>query len=112
MATRKTPLVTGEIYHLYNRGVDKRIVFTNNYEYQRFLDTLLYYQYSRQLSFSHNQTHSEAGLSLEKHKSNSLIQFLSFDLQFNHFHLLVRQLIDDGISKFMHNISTSYTTFF
>lgn len=112
MATRKVPLVTGEIYHLYNRGVDKRVIFANDSQYQRFLNTFLYYQSPHQLSFGHSQTYSKAGLSLEREKQNPLIQLLSFDLQPNHFHLLARQLIDGGISKFMHDVSTAYTTFF
>lgn len=110
MANRKVPLMSGEIYHLYNRGVDKRIVFTNDSEYPRFLNTVLYYQYPQQLRFSWKElAKSKTGL---KNENNAIVKILSFNLMPNHFHLLVRQLTDNGITKFMHNIGTSYTNFF
>lgn len=34
---RKTPFATGEYYHIYNRGVDKRNIFLDNKDYVRFL---------------------------------------------------------------------------
>lgn len=112
MATRKVPLVTGEIYHLYNRGVDKRVIFSNDSQYQRFLNTILYYQYSRRQCFSHSQTLNPALNLIIKSKDEPLIQLLSFNLIPNHFHLLARQLAENGISKFMHYVGTAYTTFF
>ena len=38
---RKDVFVEGEYYHLYNRGVDKRIIFPSAMDYKRFL-MLLY----------------------------------------------------------------------
>jgi len=37
---RKTVFANGEFYHVYNRGTDKRIVFANNYDFQRFLQSM------------------------------------------------------------------------
>ena len=34
---RKDPFITGEYYHIYNRGVDKRIIFKSENDYQRFI---------------------------------------------------------------------------
>lgn len=110
MATRKIPLATEELYHLYNRGVDKRIVFSSNFEYQRFLNTLLYSQYPHLKRFSWNKFPlDKLG---QEHKNDAIVQLLGFCLIPNHFHLVVRQLIDSGISKFMHGLGTSYTNFF
>ena len=33
---RQDPLVEGEFYHVYNRGVDKRSVFVSSDDYNRF----------------------------------------------------------------------------
>jgi len=38
---RKDPFVTGEYYHIYNRGIDKRIIFKLKRDYERFM-ILLY----------------------------------------------------------------------
>ncbi|MCX6739690.1 MAG: transposase [Candidatus Parcubacteria bacterium] len=41
-----------------------------------------------------------------------LVDFIAYCLNPNHFHLLLRQLVDDGISKFMHKVSLGYTCYF
>ena len=41
MATRKFKFSVGEYYHLYNRGIEKRIIFNNTDDYDRFI-LLLY----------------------------------------------------------------------
>jgi len=38
---RKTPFVEGEHYHVYSRGVEKRKIFMNTKDYDRFV-ALLY----------------------------------------------------------------------
>ena len=38
---RKDPFITGEYYHIYNRGIDKRIIFKSKGDYERFM-MLLY----------------------------------------------------------------------
>ena len=38
---RKVPFQTGEFYHLYTRGVEKRTVFTNEVDSERFLTLLM-----------------------------------------------------------------------
>jgi len=37
---RKTAFMIGEFYHIYNRGTDKRIVFNNDYDFKRFLQSM------------------------------------------------------------------------
>ncbi|MFH1667426.1 MAG: hypothetical protein ABH884_03005, partial [Candidatus Komeilibacteria bacterium] len=38
--SRKIEFKTGEYYHLYNRGVDQREIFTDKKDYQRFAQSL------------------------------------------------------------------------
>ena len=44
MPARKTPLVTGEFYHIISRGTSSMPIFKNKYDYKKFLQTMLYYQ--------------------------------------------------------------------
>ena len=37
---RKVNFVTGEFYHIYNRGVDKRTIFPDNYDLKRFFQSM------------------------------------------------------------------------
>lgn len=46
MPYRTTPFADDNFYHIFNRGVEKRITFTLDRDYQRFLQTLYYYQFS------------------------------------------------------------------
>jgi len=44
MPSRIIPFVNDHFYHIYNRGSEKRPIFENQRDYQRFLKTLRYYQ--------------------------------------------------------------------
>src|SRR3989338_8589941 len=110
---RKTPFVDGEYYHVFNRGVDKRKIFLNPRDYERFLFLLGACNDKVPLL---NSTYFYKGLnSLEelfKNKErNKLVEVLSFCLMPNHFHLLLRQRDKGGISKFLQKISTGYTMY-
>jgi REP element-mobilizing transposase RayT len=107
MATRKIPFVTDEYYHIYNRGVDKRIIFTNKEQLYYFFKSLYL------LNSSNNKVGSLSRLNLdEKRDDNNLVDIVAYCLLPNHFHLLLKQKQDDGIVKFMQKLGTSYTMFF
>jgi len=117
MPSRKTPLVTGEIYHLFNRGVNKAPIFSDKRSYSRFLSIFNYYQYSNTpLKFSHLQALSQKRRSQIytnlKKESLQWVDILAFCLMPNHFHFLVRQKVDNGITSFMHKASVSYGHYF
>lgn len=116
MPGRLYPLVTNEIYHVFNRGIDHRPTFTDVREYKRALITLRFYQFpSPPIKLSQFLI-----LSREKQKDfwqklkqqAKLIEFLSYSLMPNHFHFLLRQKKDKGISQFMSNFQNSYTRYF
>lgn len=45
-------------------------------------------------------------------KGEKLIDILTFCLMPNHFHFLLRQIVNDGTSKFLSNLQNSYTRYF
>ncbi len=107
---RKTQFAIGEYYHIYNRGVDKRIVFTREADYQRFLAYL----------FLLNDTENKrieyifrSGKSVWEAKPRKLLVAIgAYCLMPNHFHLYLTPLVEDGISKFMQRVQTAYTMYF
>lgn len=111
MPGRKTPLVNGEYYHLFNRGNEKRHIFTQPRDYKRFLQTFYYYQFiSPKPSFS---KFAKSDLnSFQPDHQKKLINILCYCLMPNHFHFLVKQLKDNGISIFLSQLSNSYTKYF
>lgn len=117
MPGRITPLVNGEVYHIFNRGITSQPTFLDKRDYQRALESIFYYQnsnppvkYSRFLSLPLKER-SGVLENLAKQK-NLLAEIISYCLIPNHLHFLLRQTKNNGISKFIGNFSNSYTRFF
>jgi len=101
---RKVSLENGEVYHIYNRGVDKRVTFLDPEDSDRFLEILDKFNTSQNTGSLYRSKDSSGG--------PILVDVISFCLNPNHFHLIIRQNIDGGISKFMQKIGTGYTNYF
>lgn len=111
MPARATPLVNNEFYHIFNRGADKKIIYLQQRDYSRFIRTIFYYQFAgpkpKFSTFSKFNLNSFKPISKEKH-----LEILCYCLMPNHFHLLVRQLNENGIKKFMQQVQNSYGKYF
>jgi REP element-mobilizing transposase RayT len=108
MPSRVVPLITDEVYHVFNRGVDKRIVFTDKKDYLRFYQSLHLFN-SKDPSVNFDFAHT-------RYKNNSefkkLVEIQAYSLLPNHFHLIIKQCIDGGIGEYMRRVSTGYTSYF
>jgi len=116
MPARYVPLVENYYYHVFNRGVNKRPIFKSKYEYRRFLLLLRFYnsleypiKFSKFIKLSVDQR-KEIWNRLGKEKNHTDI--LSFCLMPNHFHLLLKQNSENGISKLLGNLQNSYARYF
>lgn len=109
---KRIPLKQGEFYHLYNRGVDKRIVFSEPSDYKRFQAYLYLLNTQEKIRPSDLlSAHGEEKIfTLERGKP--LIAIGSYCLMSNHFHIYATPLADDGMSKFMQRLQTAYTMYF
>jgi putative transposase len=85
MTSRSTPLVAGQYYHLYNRGVNHQPIFFCEENWAFFLQQVrLYFQ----LQF---------------------VEILAYCLMPNHYHFLVYLKTDDFSARIMQPFSVSYT---
>lgn len=111
---RKDPFITGEYYHLFNRGIDKRNIFKSTYDYERFIMLLYIANSDGQLRLDNliNHSHKSFKEIMILDKGKSLVSIGAWCLMTNHFHILVRQEVDGGISKFMKKLGTGYSMFF
>ncbi len=101
---RKLTFSDNEFYHIYNRGVDKRKIFLGYGYYLRFVKTIgniLATGTATQKEFIANPV-----------PLNQKVELICYCLMPNHYHLLVRQAQENGITEFMHKLNTSYTKFF
>jgi len=115
MSVRLHPIVTGEIYHVFNRSVGSQPIFLRQLNNKRALEVIQFYSYlDPPLRFSHYNRLENKEKFLLKLKSShpKLIDLYSFCLMPNHFHFLVKQLRDDGILSFMRNFQNSYARYF
>lgn len=111
---RKTPLAEGEYYHIYNRGVDKRLVFMQDRDYHRFLYLLSACNDEKPLLNSQFYYRGLTSIASAKagQKGAPLVAVVCFCLMPNHFHFILKQLADGGISTFMQKVGTGYTMYF
>lgn len=111
----KSPFINEQIYHVFNRGVEKRDIFMYDGDRVRFLHHLFAFndtniaQNLRSTTFK-NATINEVGLRLLER--NPFVEILAFVLMPNHYHLLLRQKVDGGIAKFMQKLGGGFTLFF
>ena len=118
MGLRKTKLVSGEIYHVYNRGVDKRDIFIDSEDHLRFIHDL--YEFNDKnptinlaLYLNPKNKLKEVGLpKIKRGPRERLVNILAYCLMPNHFHLMIQQKEENGITEFMRKIGTGYTNYF
>lgn len=111
---RKDPLITGEYYHIYNRGVDKRDIFMDTYNLNRFIlsvkefNTIQPTGGIKELSFRR----SDVGRLKKEEKIEPLVSIVCYCFNPNHFHFIVKQEVDGGISEFFKRLLGGYTKYF
>ena len=107
----KDPLITGEYYHIYNRGVDKRDLFNDLKDFERFKESIK--QFNQVEGIGSLQMHRKSVRALSSNPSSEpLVAIVALCINPNHFHFLLKQLVDGGISKFMQKLQGGYTYYF
>ncbi|QLG69234.1 MAG: hypothetical protein CH104c_0002 [Candidatus Woesebacteria bacterium] len=101
-------------YHIYNRGVEKRNIFIDNQDYEVFLHLLKYYLSEKMEGINHPLIDTDAKPRRPRPLANlnQKVELIAYCLMPNHFHLLIKQIIKDGITKLMRAISTTYALYF
>lgn len=115
MPYREDPLVTGEIYHLFNRGITGLQTFTNDGDYSRFTNTFKYYlSIPTPIRFSNfiRLPESRKNELLDQITTDTRVDILTYCLMPNHFHFLLKQKLDHGLSDYLRLITNSYTRYF
>lgn len=111
---RKIPFKNGEYYHIYNRGVEKREIFLCDFDYFRFLKSLKEFnQIDPVVSlYIKDRVLKNNNVAVRPLRKEKLVELISYCLNPNHFHLILKQLKDGGISEFIKRLSGGYTGYF
>jgi len=118
MIYRKDGLVNGEYYHICSKSIAGYVIFNHDYEYLRMLALIRYYQIKDvPMRFSHFTENIDIKdfnrefIPFCERKEMS-VNILAFCLMPTHVHLVLQQIVAEGISHFMSNILNGYTRYF
>ena len=114
---RKHSFTNGEFYHVFNRGVDKRNIFLDKADFTRFLQGMDVFNSIEPVgslwerSFVKRQLGGLAHASPRSTRSK-LVHIIAYCLNPNHFHFLLEQLVDGGVSAFVHRVGGGFSKYF
>lgn len=106
-------MTTNEIYHVYNRSIANEEIFIGHKSIERALKLIRYYKYAQNLRFSYFDKLDEKKKSdyLSGHTVIPLVEIYAYSLMPNHFHLLVKQINEKGIEKFISNFQNGFAKY-
>lgn len=104
MPKRKQPFVVGEYYHLYNRGTEKRLVFLDKHDYDYFLFLMYICNSTKSIKLR------DIGKKFDREET--IVDIGAYCLMPNHFHILIYEKMENGISKYMLKLMTGYSMYF
>ena len=116
MPYRKEQFATGEYYHLVIRGIDEHKLFRDINDHYRGVFSIYEFNNAKRVEIRERRR-NRAKVKVCGHREsadlrNKLVEILAFCLMPNHLHLLVRQLKDGGIVKFMTKLGIGYAKYF
>ena len=115
MPSKRPQFVNGEIYHIVNRAIEGRNLFQQISDYFRFI-FCLYELNDKNLVIMRNRIKERRERknrgSTPATRREPLVEIITFCLMPNHYHLVLRQLVDNGISLFMKKLADSYVGYF
>ena len=107
---RKEILQNNEHYHIFNRGVDKRDIFMDEEDIYRFFQSMDEFNTTEPIgSLYENAFYKDTPL---KTANKKLVNFISYCLNPNHFHFVLEQIAENGISYFMKRLCGGYVWYF
>ena len=117
MATNRNLVFSnGYVYHVFNRGLDRRTVFTGIREFLRAKELIQFYRHKNTpMSYSkYLQQPSELRSKILKRIDNEDLQvnILAYCLMPNHFHFMLQQSVEKGIPIFVSNFTNAFTKYF
>jgi putative transposase len=102
--------MVGDLAHVCNRGVEKRKIFLDGYDYGRFVNNLyLLNNQSGKLRTERKNIFQNPSI---LPKQDKLVEILKWSLLPNHYHLLLSEVSEGGILEFTKRLGNAYTKYF
>ncbi len=110
MAKRFETFAHGEFYHVYNRGTEKRTIFKDVADYDRFIELLYLSNTNAPVNVRDIRRTQQTIYDFDR--GDLLVHIGLYCLMPNHFHILLTPNHDDGVQTFMQKLSTAYSMYF
>ncbi len=111
LMARRIEFEVGEWYHCFTRGIDGRETFQDAVDYERFL-SLIYLANDETPVTLFNQSQHTLSDALKLERGSRLVTTGAYCLMPNHYHLLLKEHTEKGISRFMQKLGTGYAMYF
>ena len=98
------------IYHVTNKSIADFVTFNNEEEFMRMIIAIRYYR-SKKPIMSLSQFLKLAQPNFKENDPHS-VNILAYCLMPTHIHLLLKEIEENGISKFINNTFNSYARYF
>lgn len=115
MPVRTFSIATDEVHHVFSKSIAGFKVFRDSREYERMRKLLKFYtkenpslRFSAFLELKNKDNFQQRKIS----DNDNLVKVIAYCFMPTHFHLILKQIKDDGISVFMGRILNSYTKYF
>ncbi|MEK7131819.1 MAG: transposase [Patescibacteria group bacterium] len=105
---RKFEFAKDESYHIYNRGNDKRNIFLKDDDKERFIRLMFLCNSIKGIVVRDIPIGETYGFK----RDETFVDIGAYCLMLNHFHLLVYEKKEGGISLFMQKLCTAYSLYF
>lgn len=115
MSIKRPPLINNEFYHIVIRRVEDSLVFKEESDYYRGIFSIYEFNNAKPVEIRERRKQrklEKASGGLSSDTRDLLVEVLTFSFMPNHIHLLLKQLKDGGISKFMKKVGTGYASYF
>lgn len=119
---RKFPLAVGQVYHIYNRGVAKCTICAKEADFWRFMQGLCLFNDTKSANTILWQLERSRGrltlnvlkdyLVKKEIKREPLVRIMAYCVMGNHYHLLIEEIREGGITQFMHKLGLGYARYF
>lgn len=125
MPYRKEQFVNNGIYHITSKAIDDNLIFKDINDYYRGIFSIYEFNNFNPVNIFNRRRDRVVEKRYEKlcevgshtelislNKRDKFVEILAFCLMPNHIHLLLKQIKDNGISKFMQKVGGGYGRYF
>jgi REP element-mobilizing transposase RayT len=109
---RRHSFINGHYYHIYNRGVEKRDIFLTRKDINRFILSAKIFNNIKPVGSLRENIRIKTELDRIKEENDILVSIVCYCFNPNHFHFILKQETDFGISEFLKRLVGGYTTYF